>query len=82
MAYIDEVKRKVKMLLIEATGIDEDEFDESIDYENTTEWNSRAHMQLMTGIEEVFELTLSPYDILGLNSYKKIVQYILEKVEE
>lgn len=78
---INEVKQTVKEILIRALGIDEEDFDVDIEYSDTIGWSSRAHMELMKEIEDAYDLTLSPYDILDLNSYKKIVAYIEDKKE-
>lgn len=63
---------------ISSLSIDEKVFSEKLEYNEIPEWDSIGHMTLMSGLEEVFNITLETDDIIDFSSYKK-GQEILKK---
>lgn len=39
-------------------------------YRDTPEWDSIAHMMLMSGLEDAFGIELEPEDMLAITSYE------------
>ena len=71
-------KKIYKDTFIEALGIDKNKFNENLKYQEIDEWDSIAHMSLMSGIEEKFSITLETDDIVDFGSFKKGIE-ILKK---
>ncbi len=44
----------------------------SISYRDTPAWDSVAHLQLLTAIEEEYELTLEPDELMAMTNYASI----------
>lgn len=47
-------------------------------YKDTPEWDSIAHMMLMSGLEDAFGIELEPEDMLAITSYETGMK-VLEK---
>jgi acyl carrier protein len=62
----------------ESLGIKEEVVRESLEYNKIPEWDSVAHMILITAIEGRFDLMLDTDDILGMSSFGKALE-ILKK---
>lgn len=52
----------------EVLSKDADELDDSTSPDNTTEWDSLAAMQLVTSIEDTFDVRLKTSDIMKMRS--------------
>lgn len=42
---------------------------ESLEYNQTPEWKSMAHIALIAALEEAFDVNFEPEDIFGFESY-------------
>ncbi len=60
-------------------GIGEDVL-ETLEYQGIVAWDSVGHMQLISALEEAFDIMFDTDDIIDLNSYKTGMQ-ILRKYE-
>ena len=49
---------------------------ESLRFANSPEWDSIAHMQLITAIEEEFGIMIDTNDMLAMNSYPKAKEIV------
>ena len=67
---------KYKGLFVEAFQYDGDV--EKLEYQSIEEWDSVAHMQLMTELEEEFKIELDIDDIIDFSSFKVGIE-ILKK---
>lgn len=52
-------------------GISEADVDDDLRYNAIPEWDSIAHMVLITTIEEAFDIMLDTEDIIGMSSVAK-----------
>lgn len=59
-------------------SIDKKKFTENLKYNDIAEWDSIAHMTLMSSLEEGFNISLDTEDIIDFSSFKKGIQ-ILKK---
>lgn len=48
-------------------------------YKDTPEWDSIAHMMLMSGLEDAFDIELEPEDMLAITSYEAGVEVLRKK---
>ncbi len=61
-----------------ALNINDETFEESIEYNQIDEWDSIGHMTLISALEEEFKISFETDDIIDFSSYKKGKE-ILEK---
>ncbi|MEZ3444389.1 MAG: acyl carrier protein [Lachnospiraceae bacterium] len=48
-------------------------------YQDTPEWDSIAHMMLMSGLEDAFGIELEPEDMLAVTSYAAGIEVLAKK---
>ncbi|MGI6057306.1 MAG: acyl carrier protein [Bilifractor sp.] len=61
---------KYNKIFIDAFGADPDKLEE-LRYRKTEKWDSMAHMDLVSDLEEKFNIRFSTFDILNFTTYKK-----------
>ena len=54
---------------------------ETLEYKQTSEWNSMAQIALVAQLEEAFDLDLDMDDIYDLTSYKTGLELLKKKFE-
>ena len=59
-------------------SIDSKDLSENLKYNDIPEWDSIGHMTLISGLEEIFSITIETDDIVDFSSYKKGLE-ILKK---
>ena len=62
---------KYKKTFIESLSIDSKDLSENLKYNDIPEWDSIGHMTLISGLEEIFSITIETDDIVDFSSYKK-----------
>ena len=67
MAQIDRLKK----VFAEGLGVSRTVDFESLEYRGIEEWDSVAHMQLVSEIEDEFEIMLDTEDVIGMSSFGK-----------
>ena len=73
------MKEKLKEVFVSALEIPLAEV-ETAEFKVTREWDSVGHVNLMNAIEEAFEISLEPDDILDFRSFKEGLE-ILKKYD-
>ena len=63
------MKEKLKEVFVSALGLPDVEV-ESAEFKATPQWDSVGHVNLMNAIEEAFDVSLEPDDILDFKSFK------------
>ena len=71
-------KQKYQDTFIKSLSINSNKFNENLKYNEIPEWDSIGHMSLMSGLEEVFGITMDTDDIVDFSSFKKGIE-ILKK---
>ena len=71
------MKEKLKEVFISALEIPEAEV-ETAEFKVSPQWDSVGHVNLMNAIEEAFDVSLEPDDILAFKSFE-IGKTILQK---
>ncbi|WP_118976980.1 acyl carrier protein [Taibaiella koreensis] len=70
---------KLNQVLMQSLSVPETMIDETLSYQSIPEWDSMAHMYLMSGIEEAFGISLATTDMLEMTDLesirKKLVQH-------
>lgn len=66
--------KKVESAFLVAFGLDPERKLSELEYNTSPEWDSVAHMVLVTALEEEFDCMLEMDDILDMSSYAKAVE--------
>lgn len=56
-------------IFMEAFGLTEEELNESVEMGKTADWDSIGHVELITSIEDIFDILFETEDILNFTSY-------------
>lgn len=60
----------IKQIFAETLELDVENINDNLEYNKAPEWDSIAHMALISNIEDEFEIMLSTDDVLNMSSYK------------
>ena len=69
---------KYKKTFIESLSIDSKDLSENLKYNDIPEWDSIGHMTFISGLEEIFSITIETDDIVDFSSFQKGIE-ILKK---
>ena len=62
---------RLTQVFIEGLGIPEGTNVQTLEYRGIEEWDSVAHMQLVSEIESTFDIMLDTEDVIGMSSFAK-----------
>ena len=62
---------KYNKIFMEVFLLKEADLNESLIYQSRPEWDSVGHMELISALEEAFDIMLDTEDIIDFNSYEK-----------
>lgn len=71
---------KLKQVFVDSLSIDASLVVDDFAFNSIPEWDSIAHMALVTEIDDVFDIMLDTDDVLDMSSFAKAKE-ILEKYE-
>lgn len=64
-------EQKLRKIFAEALGIEESQVTDEITYNTIPEWDSIAHMALISEIDDVFDTMLDTNDVLDMSTFAK-----------
>jgi acyl carrier protein len=64
-------KEKYQAIFITSLSIDSKKFNDNLKYNEIPEWDSIAHMTLMSALEEEYKISLETDDVVDFSSYLK-----------
>lgn len=64
----------------ESLSVEESAVNKELVYQGVPEWDSVGHMELVSEIEDAFDISMETDDIIDFNSYEKGIE-ILKKYE-
>ncbi len=67
---------KLKNIFAESLGIDESIVTDNLRYAEIPQWDSVAHMALVAGIEEGFDIMIDTEDVIDMSSFEKAKQIV------
>ncbi|MDX4050852.1 acyl carrier protein [Aliarcobacter cryaerophilus] len=70
------MKNRVNKVFSNALGISLDKVTDSLEYNSILEWDSVAHMALISELEEEFDIMLDTDDIINMSSVLKAKEII------
>lgn len=71
---------KLNKVLCEVFRLKEDELSDSLTMENIQSWDSLRHMDLITSIEESFNIQFTMDDIMNMKDIKTIKEIVSKKL--
>jgi len=74
----EAVRRKLMSLLTEIAGIPSDVITDSATVDNELQMKSVAFVELQVAIEDAYEIEIDPIQVLELNRFGAIVDYVFE----
>ncbi|MCR8660526.1 acyl carrier protein [Paenibacillus endoradicis] len=64
-------EEKLRMIFAEALEIELDQVTDELSYNSIPQWDSLAHMALITEIDDQFDTMLDTDDVLDMNTFAK-----------
>ena len=71
--------KKYNVIFMEVFSVGEESLNDEFKQENVENWNSIHQLNLVSYIEESFDVMLDSEDILGLTSYSKGKEILVSK---
>jgi acyl carrier protein len=71
-------QKKLQQVFIEVLGLPFDAEVEELTYRGIEQWDSVAHMRLVSDIEDVFDIMLDTDDILNMSSFTKAREILMK----
>ena len=63
------MEEKIKKVFAECLGVSDDIITDSLEYASIPQWDSVAHMTVIVGLEDEFDIMLEMDDIVDFGSY-------------
>jgi acyl carrier protein len=67
---------RIKRQFTEIFGISADIVVDSLEYASIPQWDSVAHMSLIVGLEDEFDIMLDIDDVIDMSSFKKAKEIV------
>ncbi|WP_107840298.1 acyl carrier protein [Metasolibacillus meyeri] len=64
-------EQKLRVIFAESLGIDEGQITDELTYNSIPEWDSIAHMALVSEIDDQFDTMLDTDDVLDMSTFAK-----------
>jgi acyl carrier protein len=71
---------KLRGILANTLDIEPEELDDNASQKNMSEWDSFAHMAIVSALEEEFKIDLTLEEIMEMHSLQKIKQVLVKKL--
>lgn len=73
---MNKLKDKLRMILINVLELDENNLPEIIDIDNSENWDSLAHFQIIEKLESEFNIKIKTEKIIELIGENEILNYL------
>ena len=67
---------RIKRQFTEIFGISADIVVDSLEYASIPQWDSVAHMSLIVGLEDEFDIMIDTDDVIDMSSFKKAKEIV------
>tara|TARA_B100000686_G_scaffold306302_1_gene345610 strand:- start:11900 stop:12124 length:225 start_codon:yes stop_codon:yes gene_type:complete len=74
------MKEKLRTILAEATELEPEEITDESSPEDTPEWDSFAHMNMVAEVEKAYSIKLTMEEVIEMQSLSKMVEVISRKL--
>ena len=79
------MEERVRGVFMECLGVTRDVVTDQLEYGSIPQWDSVAHMSLIVGLEDEFDIMIETDDVIDLSSFemaKEIVNKYLQEINE
>ena len=77
---MNKVRDKLRLILINILEIDVNDLPEIINIENSENWDSLAHFQIIEKLEREFNIKIKTEEIVELTGENEILNYLHENL--
>ncbi|MBN1870847.1 MAG: acyl carrier protein [Candidatus Omnitrophica bacterium] len=77
---MNDQNEKIRKIFADVLGIPVEKIDDDLQYNSIPEWDSIAHMALITALDKSFDIMIETEDIIDMSSFGKAKE-ILQKYE-
>ena len=70
------MKNRVKNVFIESLGVSADVIVDELTYASIAQWDSVAHMALITALEDEFDIMIEIDDVIDMSSVSKAYEIV------
>ncbi len=74
------IKEKVRKVFLDVFGMEEKKFHFGMTSEEIKEWDSLSHMNLVSGLESEFGVSMEIDEISEMDSVKKVIEVVEKKL--
>ena len=67
---------RVRAQFVECFGISEEIVVDELEYASIPQWDSVAHMSLIVGLEDEFDIMIETDDVIDMSSFKKAKEIV------
>ena len=68
--------KQLVSIFAKCIGIPEKSVKPTLSYENTAEWDSLKHLQMISDVEEVFDIEIDMDDVIAMEDFEKVQQIV------
>ena len=73
---------RVKNVFIECLGVLADVVTDELEYASIPQWDSIAHMTVIVGLEDEFNIMIETDDVIDMSSVSKAYEIVTKYLEE
>lgn len=74
------MEQRIKQIMSDILDVEFYEINANTSVDSTSSWDSLAHINLMSAIEQEFEIELTVAEIESMHSYRSIIQHLNERI--
>ena len=67
---------RIRAQFVECFGISEEIVVDDLEYASIPQWDSVAHMSLIVGLEDEFDIMIETDDVIDMSSFKKAKEIV------
>lgn len=75
-----DIREKIKEVFATVMEVDPSLINDQTSPDNLEQWDSVAHVQLVLGLEEKFNITISPEESIDFENFKNIVDWLTKNL--
>ena len=77
---INEIKNKVSGIVAEICGVEVSEVNENSTVGDFPQWDSVGHLSILSQVEETFDISFEPEEMMEIEDVKDIVEAVKGKL--
>ncbi|HWY60341.1 MAG TPA: acyl carrier protein [Rhizomicrobium sp.] len=73
------MRMALQEIFVNEMGVKPSDFTDDLIYNSIPEWDSQSHLILILAVEEKFNISLEPEDVVSMTTVRKIVDLLQSK---